>query len=225
MAEYARFEFHLVAQRLQIFCSEDLGAFWLDILKDRLYTTGRDSKARRSAQSALHLVMQMVIRIMAPILSFTAEEAWQVVARAKDDSVFFHTWNDLLPAQGGEAELASKWKRIRDIRGSVLKRIEEARAAGSLGSSLQAEVIVRVAPADLSLLRSLGDDLRFAFITSQARAEAGESLEIDVGVSGNPKCERCWHYRADVGSVASHPTLCARCASNLDGPGEERRHA
>jgi isoleucyl-tRNA synthetase len=224
-ADYARFEFHLVAQRLQIFCSEDLGAFWLDVLKDRLYTTGRDSKARRSAQSALYLVMQMVLRLMAPILSFTAEEAWQVVARSKDESIFFHTWTDLLPAQGDEAELAAKWKRIREIRGAVLKRIEEARAAGSLGSSLQAEVVVRVPAADLSLLRSLGDDLRFAFITSQARVEAGESLEVDVGVSANPKCERCWHYRADVGAVASHPTLCSRCVSNLEGPGEARRHA
>jgi isoleucyl-tRNA synthetase len=225
MADYARFEFHLVAQRLQIFCSEDLGAFWLDILKDRLYTTGRDSKARRSAQSALHLVMQMVLRLMAPILSFTAEEAWQVVTHSKDDSIFFHTWNDLLPAQAGEAELAAKWKRIREIRGAVLKRIEEARAAGSLGSSLQAEVDVRVASDDLALLRSLGDDLRFAFITSQARVAEGESLDVDVAVSANPKCERCWHYRTDVGSVANHPTLCARCASNLDGPGEVRRHA
>jgi isoleucyl-tRNA synthetase len=167
----------------------------------------------------------MVLRLMAPILSFTAEEAWNVVTRSKDESIFFHTWNDLLPVQAGEAELAAKWKRIREIRGLVLKRIEEARAAGSLGSSLQAEVVVRVAPDDLALLRSLGDDLRFAFITSQARVEAGEALEVDVSVSADPKCERCWHYRTDVGSVASHPTLCARCVSNLDGPGETRRHA
>jgi isoleucyl-tRNA synthetase len=224
-ADYARFEFHLVAQRLQIFCSEDLGAFWLDILKDRLYTTGRDSKARRSAQSALYLVMQMVLRLMAPILSFTAEEAWKVVTGAKDESIFFHTWNDVLPAQADEAPLAEKWKRIREIRGVVLKRIEDARSAGSVGSSLQAEVTVRVPAADLALLQSLGDDLRFAFITSQARAEAGDEVSVDVGVSSNAKCERCWHYRPDVGSIANHPTICARCVTNLEGPGETRRHA
>ena len=225
MDDYARFEFHLVAQRLQIFCSEDLGAFWLDILKDRLYTTGRDSKPRRSAQTALHYVMQMVLRLMAPMLSFTAEEAWSVVSKEKGDSVFFHPWTDVLPAQEGEAELVAKWRRLREIRGAVTKRIEEARAAGSLGSSLQAEVSLRVPAADLPLLASLGDDLRFALITSQARAEAGDELAVEVRVSANAKCERCWHYRADVGSAAHHPSLCARCVSNLEGPGEVRRHA
>jgi isoleucyl-tRNA synthetase len=224
-ADYSRFEFHLVAQRLQIFCSEDLGAFWLDILKDRLYTTGRDSKARRSAQSALHVVQQMVLALMAPILSFTAEEAWKVVTGKKDESIFFHTWNDVLPEQDGEAALVAKWQRIREIRAAAMKRIEEARAAGSLGSSLQAEVVVRVPAADAALLESLGDDLRFALITSQARVERGDEVAIDVAVSKHAKCERCWHYRADVGAVAHHPTVCARCASNLDGPGETRRHA
>ena len=143
-ADYARFEFHVVAQRLQIFCSEDLGAFWLDVLKDRLYTTGRDSKPRRSAQTALALVTQVVLRLMAPILSFTAEEAWKVVRPGKDESIFFHTWNEVLPPQAGEAELIAKWRRVREIRGAVMKGIEEARAAGSLGSSLQTEVTVRV---------------------------------------------------------------------------------
>ena len=225
-ADYARFEFHLVAQRLQIFCSEDLGAFWLDVLKDRLYTTGRNSRPRRSAQSALYLVMQAVLRLMAPILSFTAEEAWKVLRPGKDESIFFHTWNDVLPAQAGEAELVAKWRRLREIRALVTKRIEEDRACGALGSSLQAEVTLAVAPGDLALLRSLGDDLRFALITSQATlVEAGDGIAVDVAVSAHPKCERCWHYRADVGSVAGHATICARCASNLDGPGEERRHA
>jgi len=224
-ADYGRFEFHLVAQRLQIFCSEDLGAFWLDILKDRLYTAGRDSKPRRSAQSALYTVMQALLRLMAPILSFTAEEAWQVVCGSKDESIFFQTWNDVFPAQPGEEALVAKWQRIREVRATVMKRIEEARAAGSLGSSLQAEVVVRLPAADLAILETLGDDLRFAFITSQARVEPGDEVSVEVAVSKNAKCERCWHYRADVGAVATHPTICARCASNLDGPGEARRHA
>jgi len=227
IADYSRFEFHLVAQRLQIFCSEDLGAFWLDVLKDRLYTTGRDSKPRRSAQAALHLVVQMLLRLMAPILSFTAEEAWKVVGAKADDSVFFHTWNDVLPAQPCEESLCAKWRRIREIRGAVLKRIEEARAAGLLGSSLQAEVALTVPGTDLALLQSLGDDLRFALITSKATVAAGtgEEIQVEVKVSPDPKCERCWHYRPDVGSVAGHATICARCVSNLAGPGEERRHA
>jgi len=227
MADYARFEFHLVAQRLQNFCSEDLGAFWLDILKDRLYTTGRDSRPRRSAQAALHLVTQMLLRLMAPILSFTAEEAWTLLRASKDDSIFFHTWKDVLPPQDGEAELVAKWARLREIRAAVTKRIEEARAAGALGSSLQAEVTISAPAADIERLRSLGDDLRFALITSQAKVRdaPSEEIAVDVAVSTSAKCERCWHYRADVGAVAAHPTICARCASNLEGPGEERRHA
>jgi isoleucyl-tRNA synthetase len=226
-ADYARFEFHLVAQRLQNFCSEDLGAFWLDILKDRLYTTGRDSAPRRSAQSALHHVTQMLLRLMAPILSFTAEEAWTLLRSSPEDSILFHTWNDALPAQPDEAALLAKWARLREIRGAVTKRIEEIRASGALGSSLQAEVHLAVPAGDLALLQSLGDDLRFALITSRATAvkSAGDEIEAAVTVSKDTKCERCWHYRGDVGSVAGHATICARCVSNLEGPGEVRRHA
>ena len=164
---------------------------------------------------------------MAPILSFTAEEAWRLLASAKDDSIFFHTWNDVLPAQQGEAELVAKWTRLREIRGAVTKRIEERRAAGAVGSSLQAEVALAVPAADLALLQSLGTDLRFAFITSKAevRQASGDVIEVEVTASANPKCERCWHYVGDIGSVAGHPTICGRCASNLQGPGEVRRHA
>ena len=231
LADYNRFEFHLVAQRLQTFCSEDLGGFWLDILKDRLYTTGSDSKARRSAQTALHYLTQMLLRLMAPILSFTAEEAWAVVnppqPPAPQDSVFLHTWNDVLPAQDGEKDMAAKWKRIREIRAAVAKQLEEMRAAGGIGSSLQAEVELGVDAADRELLDSLGDDLRFVLITSKAavRARPGDGVDVKVAASAYPKCERCWHYRADVGSNAKHATICARCVSNLEGPGEERRHA
>jgi isoleucyl-tRNA synthetase len=165
---------------------------------------------------------------MAPILSFTAEEAWSVL-RADDpsESIFFHTWKEVLPAQAGEAELSARWKRLREIRAAVTKALEESRAAGAIGSSLQAEVVVHARGTDLELLRSLGDDLRFVLITSEARVEAGPDDEIRVVVtpSAHVKCERCWHYRADVGSVARHPTICGRCVSNLEGPGEVRRHA
>jgi isoleucyl-tRNA synthetase len=234
IADYGRFEFHLVAQRLQNFCSEDLGGFWLDILKDRLYTAGTDSAARRSAQSALHHVIQMTLRLMAPILSFTAEEAWAVLHPAAPnapdeapDSIFFHTWKEVLPPQEGEAELLAKWTRLREIRGTVTKRLEESRAAGAIGSSLQAEVALGVGAEDRKLLESLGDDLRFVLITSKATVgpAAGDAIEVDVMPSAHAKCERCWHYRADVGADRRHTTICARCVANLEGAGEARQHA
>ncbi len=230
--DYRKFEFHLVTQRLQNFCSEDLGGFWLDILKDRLYTADRTSRARRSAQSALHHVTHMVLRLMAPILSFTAEEAWSVLhpapAGQAPESVFFHTWKDVLPPQDGEPELVARWKRLREIRAAVAKRLEETRGAGAIGSSLQAEVTIEAGGDDLALLRSLGDDLRFVLITSRAelRASSGDGIvAIEVTPSPHAKCERCWHYRADVGADPRHPTICGRCVSNLEGPGESRDHA
>ncbi|MBK7658423.1 MAG: isoleucine--tRNA ligase [Betaproteobacteria bacterium] len=224
-ADYARFEFHLVTQRLQTFCSEDLGAFWLDILKDRLYTTGRDSKARRSAQSALHHVTQALVRLMAPILSFTAEEAWETLNPGRGESVFFHTWNDVLPAQAGEAALAAKWKRLREIRATVQREIEELRKAGAVGSSLAAQVQIAAQEGDRLLLESLGDDLRFLLITSTASVETGEALAVRVTPSESAKCDRCWHYREDVGADPRHKTLCGRCVGNIEGEGETRRHA
>jgi isoleucyl-tRNA synthetase len=229
--DYKRFEFHLVAQRLQHFCSEDLGGFWLDILKDRLYTTPANGKARRSAQSALHYVTQVLLRLMAPILSFTAEEAWSVlyprVGHEPQDSVFLHVWKGVLPPQEGEAALLEKWTRIRDVRAAVMKAIEARRAAGEVGSSLQAEVQVEVGPADAALLRTLGNDLRYVFITSQAAVKQGAEgvASVRVDASSHPKCERCWHYRADVGKSSAHPTLCARCVGHLTGHGEAREHA
>ncbi len=232
MVDYKKFEFHFVAQRLQTFCSEDLGGFWLDILKDRLYTAGADSRARRSAQSALWHVTQMTLRLMAPILTFTAEEAWEVLnppaAGMPPDSVFFHTWKEVLPAQADEPALVARWKRLREIRAAVAKRLEESRAAGAIGSSLQAEVAIEAGGADLALLQSLGDDLRFVLITSRAavRASSGEGIvNIEVTPSAHGKCERCWHYRADVGVDAKHPTICGRCVANLEGSGEARKHA
>ncbi|HUQ29579.1 MAG TPA: isoleucine--tRNA ligase [Usitatibacter sp.] len=231
MVDYAKFEFHLVAQRLQTFCSEDLGGFWLDILKDRLYTAGKSSRARRSAQSALYHVTQMLLRLMAPILSFTAEEAWAIVnpagAGEPPESVFLHTWKDMLPQQDGEKDLVLRWRRIRDIRAEVMKRLEDARAGGAIGSSLQANVSIYLPPADLALLRSLGDDLKFVLITSSAQASPSSDggIAIEVRPSADAKCERCWHYRRDVGSDTRHPTICGRCVQNLQGDGERRSHA
>ncbi len=220
-ADYARYQFHLVAQKLQGFCAEDLGAFYLDILKDRLYTCAAGSPARRSAQTALWHVTHALVRLMAPILSFTAEELWQVLTRNADDSVFLHTLYALPQPERAPALLA-KWDRLRALRAPVLKRIEELRAAGKVGSSLQAEADLHVNGADQELLASLGEDLRFVLLTSAARVHRGDGeMRVDVAPSAHAKCDRCWHYRPDVDSAG----LCARCETNLHGRGESRRHA
>jgi isoleucyl-tRNA synthetase len=220
-ADYARYQFHLVAQKLLGFCAEDLGAFYLDILKDRLYTCAAGSAARRSAQTALWHVTHALVRLMAPILSFTAEELWQVFTRDADDSVFFHTLHALPQADGAPALLA-KWDRLRLLRAPVQKNIEDLRAAGKVGSSLQAEADLHVNGADHELLTSLGEDLRFVLLTSAARVHRGEGeLRVEVAPSANAKCDRCWHYRPDVNGAG----LCARCETNLHGDGEPRRHA
>jgi isoleucyl-tRNA synthetase len=225
IADYAKFEFHLVTQRLQTFCSEDLGGFYLDILKDRLYTTAKNSAARRSAQSALDRIAQVLLRLMAPVLSFTAEEAWAVLHPGTAESVFFATWNDVLPAQPGEPELIARWSRIREIRGAVQKELEALRQAGKIGSSLQADVLITVAADDAELVDALGDNLKFVLITSTATALHGTSPQIAATPSAHNKCERCWHYRSDVGTDPQHPQICGRCVSNLYGTGEVRRHA
>ena len=226
-ADYARFEFHRVVQALQVFCAEDLGAFYLDILKDRLYTTAPASKARRSAQSALWQVTQTLVRLMAPVLSFTAEEAWAVIGGDADDSVMLHTWH-ALPAQEGEEGLLERWRLIREVRGDALKVIETLRGDGKVGSSLQAELDLALTADKHAALASLGDDLRFVMMTSAVRLEAVDSADRErIAASPSPhgKCDRCWHYVPSVGAIAEHPSLCGRCDTNLHGDGETRGHA
>ncbi|MGH8704390.1 MAG: isoleucine--tRNA ligase [Burkholderiales bacterium] len=219
-ADYARYQFHLVAQKLQAFCSEDLGAFYLDILKDRLYTCGAASRARRSAQCAIFHVTHSLVRLMAPILSFTAEELWQVLTGAKDDSVFFQTWYQL-PEVADAPTLLARWDRLRELRAPVRKRIEELRVAGKVGSSLQAELDYHANGTDYALLASLGDDLKFVMLTSAARVHRAAESAVTVTPSSHAKCERCWHYRPDVNAAG----LCGRCESNLHGSGEPRPYA
>jgi isoleucyl-tRNA synthetase len=217
--DYARYQFHLVAQKLQAFCSEDLGAFFVDILKDRLYTCKADSRPRRSAQTALHHITHSLVRLMAPILSFTAEELWQVFTGRDDHSIFFQTWHQLpRPADG--ADLLAKWQRLRELRDPVRKSIEALRAEGKVGSSLQAEVEFQADGKDYELLASLGAELKYLLITSAARADRSSEPGVKVQASGHPKCERCWHYLADVDGEG----LCGRCQTNLHGQGETRRY-
>jgi isoleucyl-tRNA synthetase len=220
LAHYEVYEFHPVVAKLQVYCSEDLGAFYLDVLKDRLYTTAPKSMARRSAQTALWHITQAMLRWMAPFLSFTAEEAWAVLGWG--DTIFTETYWDFAAP---DEVLLAKWARIRAVRETVNKEIENLRSAGAIGSSLQANVALSVAAEDEAVLRTLGDDLRFVLITSAASLAAGETLQVAVSPSTDTKCERCWHYRSDVGSDATHPTICGRCVSNLFGVGEQRHIA
>ena len=242
LAHYKVYEFHPVVAKLQLYCSEDLGGFYLDILKDRLYTTAAKSLARRSAQTALHNITHAMLRWMAPFLSFTAEEAWKLlgshqtiyeevngslrvkgtVGFTRRDSIFIETYWQFLPP---DEALLAKWSRIREIRDAVNKDIEVLRADGKVGSSLQAEVELAVPQADYDMLCSLGEDMKFVFITSAIKLIAGSAVFTKVNASNYVKCERCWHYRADVGHDAKHPSICGRCTSNLYGTGEARHFA
>ena len=230
---YGTYEFHLAAQKLQSFCSEDLGAFYLDILKDRLYTARADSRARRSAQSALYHITESLTRLLAPILSFTAHEVWETL-NGTEASVFEQTWYELeLPADADA--LRTRWERLRALRSDVQKQLETLRVAGRIGSSLAGEVLLYANGEEAEYLRSFGDDLRFVFITSQARVASAAApdavdtvlpgVKLAASPSSHPKCERCWHYRADVGADAQHPEICGRCTANLYGSGEARTHA
>jgi isoleucyl-tRNA synthetase len=220
LAHYEVYEFHPVVSKLQVFCSEDLGAFYLDILKDRLYTTAPKSLARRSAQTALSHIAHAMLRWMAPFLSFTAEEAWQVLAPGRSASIFVETYSDVSAWQSDA--LLAKWSRIRAIRDVANKEIEAVRSAGQLGSSLQADLVIGTNEADHALLATLGEDLRFVTITSKAKLSSAVELEVIVTPSTSTKCERCWHYRDDVGIDPAHPTICGRCVTNLYGEGEHR---
>ncbi|HYF20209.1 MAG TPA: class I tRNA ligase family protein, partial [Ramlibacter sp.] len=224
LAHYEVYEFHPVVAKLQVYCSEDLGAFYLDVLKDRLYTTPPKSLARRSAQTALWNITHAMLRWMAPFLSFTAEEAWKIFGNS--ESIFLETYAEI---GGPDVELIDKWQRIRAAREMVNKEIEQLREAGRVGSSLQATVEVTCPmhqhPELFSALASLEDDLRFVFITSQASVLAGEEMRVAVKPSLGVKCERCWHWRDDVGSDPEHPLICGRCTSNLFGAGEPRKFA
>ena len=226
LAEYGEFRFHNIVSMLQTFASADLGSFYLDVLKDRLYTTAPGSEARRSAQTALWYITKTLLRLMAPVLSFTAEEAFKVFSPNESETIFTERFEPLPEVAGAEALLA-KWDAVRTVRADLQKKIEELRGEGQIGSSLQAVVRIEAAPAVYDALASLGDELRFVMIVSAVELvkSADEETHFAVSASKKGKCERCWHYVAGIGSDAEHPTLCPRCASNLFGAGEKRLFA
>jgi isoleucyl-tRNA synthetase len=229
-AHYRDYEFHPAVSKILAFCSEDLGGFYLDILKDRLYTMPANSVGRRSAQNALFHISQHLLKWLSPFLSFTAEEAWQCYPHfAKSTasvSIFTEEFGSFPEVKDAQALLA-KWQRIREIRSDITKAIELQREAGIIGSSLQAELLIQVSVADFEMLQSILPDLRFVTITSKAEiAKSSDgNIQITVKPSTYQKCARCWHHTADVGSDPNHPDLCGRCISNLGGTGELRQYA
>jgi isoleucyl-tRNA synthetase len=237
IAAYESYEFHVIYQKLHNFCSLDLGGFYLDVIKDRQYTTAASSKARRSAQTAMYHIAEALVRWMAPILSFTAEEIWENLPGDRSESVFLTQWyQGLSSVPAAEAMGRDYWQRLMSVRAAVNKEMETQRAAGLLRGSLEAEVTLYCEESLLQDLRALGDELRFVLITSAATiapiTDAGDAAETEleglrllVSVSQDEKCERCWHRRPDVGEITAHPTLCHRCVENIEGDGEQRDFA
>lgn len=232
LAHFDKYEFHPVVAKLQTYCSEDLGGFYLDVLKDRLYTSGVNSPARRSAQTAIWHLTHTMLRLLAPVLSFTAEEAWAFFAgeqafKNSDETIFTQTFYQL-PAIADAEALLARYAILRDVRNQVTKQLEEVRMEGKIGSSLQAELEIFASGEKFAVLSSFADDLKFPLIVSAAvvgEVATAEEEQVLVTPSTHQKCERCWHYRADVGSHADHAGLCGRCHSNLFGAGEERQFA
>jgi isoleucyl-tRNA synthetase len=229
---YRRYAFHLIYQKVHNFCSVDLGSFYIDVLKDRLYTTPAASRARRSAQTAMFHIAESMVRWLAPILSFTAEEVWRYLPGERAESIFHVTWH--APPEAPPA--AVDWQALMELRTDVTRELERLRDTGAIGAPLDACIEVYAKAAQYPRLAALGPELRFLLITSEARvqevaaAPAGavpaanlEGVWLRVEVSSDPKCIRCWQRRPDVGAHAAHPQLCGRCITNLALPGEERR--
>jgi len=233
---YDDYQFHVIYQKLHNFCANDLGGFYLDIVKDRAYTTQENSRARRSAQTAMFHIAQAMVRWIAPILSFTAEEIWENMPGQREASVMLTQWYDGLETLPADAAMGRDyWQRLIDVRTAVNKEMEVQRAAGTMKGSLDASVDLFCDAQLLADLGALEEELRFLLISSSARlldlaaaddtAAPTESsgLRLTMTPSADAKCERCWHRRPEVGSAVGHPTLCGRCVENIEGEGEIRR--
>ena len=234
---YEDFNFHLIYQKLLNFCVADLGGFYLDVIKDRQYTTQADSLPRRSCQTAMFHIAEAMVRWMAPVLSFTADEVWGFMPGKRAESVFMETWYDGLAAANDTFLDSAGWQQVLAVKTAVAKQLEAMRKDGAIGSSLDAEVTLYCDDGLHAPLAKLENELRFVLITSEAKlsrlqdasddAFATElpGLRVTAIASSYAKCPRCWHHRSDVGSSAEHPELCGRCVENVEGQGEERRFA
>jgi isoleucyl-tRNA synthetase len=232
---YRAYTFHTIYQTIHNFCIVDLGGFYIEVVRDRLYTTPRDSLTRRSAQTAMYHIVEAMVRWLAPVLSFTAEEIWPLLPGKRPVSVFLTTWHSVPEADTGGID----WEALQKLRADVTHKLETLRESGSIGAPLDAEVDVYcTTPDTYATFNRLGEELRFFLVTSAARVhradaapEQAEPAEetgkpgvfIKVAPSGHAKCVRCWHHRPEVGANAEHPELCGRCLLNVEGPGEQRR--
>lgn len=233
---YENFQFHQIYQKVHHFCIVDMGGFYLDILKDRMYTMPANSRGRRSAQTAMYHILEALVRWLAPVLSFTAEEIWHHMPERKTASVFLETWHSF-PAMDDTVVDCSFWNDVMTVRQAVARELEKLRIAGDIGSGLDAEVDIYCDDSWQERLRRLGDELRFVFITSYVRIHSLsekksstveteiKGITLRVAPSTFPKCIRCWHHREDVGVDQEHPQLCARCVQNVAGAGETRSYA
>ncbi len=234
---YQDYNFHIVYQKVLNFCVADMGGFYLDVIKDRQYTMQADSLGRRSCQSAMYHIAEAMVRWLAPVMSFTADEAWAYLPGDRAESVFLETWYEGLQAMPGGDPARAFWGRVMQVRSVVSRELERMRKEGVIGSSLDAEVDLYCSEALLDELRRLGDELRFVLITSEARLHPAaerpdgvaeselDGLSIVARASGYAKCSRCWHHREDVGADSAHPELCGRCVENVAGEGEARHFA
>jgi len=225
-AAYERYDFAAIVQALLNFCSVDLGSLYLDVTKDRLYTMGEDSRARRSAQTAMHHIAEAFVRWIAPVLSFTADELWGYLPGAREENVLFATWYEgLAPLPADAALNAADFDKLLALREQVAKVLEPMRANGAIGAALEAEITVAADAVSAARWQPLADELRFLFISGDVSVTPASTDDIYVSAqpTSKTKCVRCWHHRADVGADPRHPELCARCASNVEGPGEDRR--
>jgi isoleucyl-tRNA synthetase len=235
---YRDYQFHIIYQKIHNFCVVDMGGFYLDVIKDRQYTTQADGLPRRSCQTAMYHIAEAMSRWLAPILSFTADEIWHHLPGERSGSVFLETWYEGLSAlDPGDPFDRSFWDRVLNVRIQVAKDLEEARKGGAIGSSLDAELDLYCLPELAETLAKLEDELRFALITSDVRVHSLvdkpanardtdlEGLAVRVTPSTQAKCVRCWHHREDVGTDSERPELCGRCVENLTGTGEIRRFA
>jgi isoleucyl-tRNA synthetase len=234
---YRKYAFHLIYHKVHNFCIVDLSALYLDVVRDRLYTTPADSHARRSAQTALYHIAEAMVRWIAPVLSFTAEEIWgHLPGAGRAESVFLSLWHEL--PEGGSHEV--DWPALMQLRRDVMRELEKLRDAGAIGAPLDAEVDIYCVPAEFERFDALGEELRFLLITSAARVHratqpppgavpaseaAREGVWLSVAASTHAKCVRCWQHRPEVGQDGEHPELCARCINNVTGHAEERRLA
>ena len=237
-AAYDRYDFPEIVQRVQNFCTNEMGALYLDITKDRLYTMPENSHGRRSAQSAMYRILEALVRWLAPMLTFTAEEIWQHMPGKRSESVMFETWYDGLTSRQGSPEQRRYWSDLLAIRDTASRVLEEMRKGGQIGASLEAKLAIHADQAVVSRYAPAIEEMRFFFITSDLRLDVaggqpeaavlteleGADVWVSATVSEAPKCIRCWHRRDDVGTHAEHPELCGRCVSNVDGPGENRHY-